>query len=326
MLGVTSMRSFLAVLLIIASMVTACKVSPSSTVVSVETSSNGLEYFGFAVVDCGWDDPHDDEIRTNYVDEVTGFTNVAQMCVYDATENLQSRIELFSKANIKALLHIELILFTHQPSIFTGSGVKAKLRSDAQERWNVFVETNRDWLNEGKVAGFYIADEPVWNGISEKDFTQAVAIVKESFPSIPTVSIEAYPVIDRIMVPETLDWVGFDYYDSTDPLNDPVYQDYLDTVLAARTRDDQRVVIVASTQWLPYYKTAEDISSDDMADVIQSYFDLAVSLPESIALIGYLWPGGLDDADQLGARELPENVQVLLQEIGDEIINGQKGK
>ena len=35
-----------------------------------------VRYFGFAVIDCGWDDPLDDEAKTNYVDEISGFANV----------------------------------------------------------------------------------------------------------------------------------------------------------------------------------------------------------------------------------------------------------
>jgi len=37
-------------------------------------------------------------------------------------------------------------------------------------------------------------------------------------------------------------------------------------------------------------------------------------------LVGYVWPGGLDGADQLGARGLPTNALDLFKEIGAQII------
>jgi len=284
-------------------------------------SNSELKYFGFAVVDCGWDDPNDSTVKTNYVDEISGFTNVGQMCVYSADESLSNRIIQFNQAGIKAILHIEAILFDHIEDTSSPSGIRVTLHPEAESLWTDFFILNRDVLVPEYVAALYIVDEPVWNGIKPTDFIQALQIVKTSLPDIPTLSIEAYPVVNQILVPETLDWIGFDSYDTADPGNNSAYLAALETVRAARTRSDQKIVIVASTQWLPYYQTDGGINPEDMEAVVNSYYRIATMDSDVVALVGYLWTGGFDDPAQMGARNLPENVQQLFQEIGEQIIN-----
>jgi hypothetical protein len=279
-----------------------------------------LAYFGFAGIDCGWDDPHDSEIKTNYLDEVAAFTNVAQLCVYSPDDVLDERLEKFRRANIKAILHVEAILFEHSPDANVSSGSKATLREDAEERWYRFFAHNENLLNSENIAAIYVMDEPVWNGVSVDEFSSALSIIKSTLPNIPTVSIEAYPVLEEIMIPKTLDWVGFDNYDSVDPANDKEWLTDLETVLERRSRPDQKIVIVASTQWLPYYASDAGIQAQDMKQVFESYYQVATQTPETIALIGYIWPGGLDHPDQLGARNLPFDVQQRLIQIGQAII------
>ncbi len=126
-------------------------------------------------------------------------------------------------------------------------------------------------------------------------------------------------MVGQIMVTDDLDWIGFDHYDSLDPEHDPEWLSDLDTVDAARTRVDQKIVIVASTQWLPYYLEA-NIKPEDMEQVVTSYHNVAKSYSGVIALIGYLWLGGLDHSEQLGARDLPLNVKESLINVGNSII------
>lgn len=286
---------------------------------SVSIRNDNLDYFGFAAIDCGYDDPTDGISKTNFVDEVSGFTNVGQMCVYSPDEILKERMAKFDLAGVKAILHIEGILFERTENVYTHSGFRVALRVDAATRWAKFVNANRDVLVPHFVAALYVVDEPVWNGVSPADFSHALKIVKTAFPDIPTMSIEASLVIEQVMVPVLLDWIGFDRYDTVDPEADGAWLADLATVHAARSRPDQRIVLVASTQWLPYYLTDGGIRPEDMGRVVFSYYRVAASNPDVIALIGYLWPGGLDDPAQLGARNLPVNVLNSLREIGEEI-------
>ena len=131
--------------------------------------------------------------------------------------------------------------------------------------------------------------------------------------------VEGWPAVDKLRVPPALDWIGFDRYGVIDPSTDEQWLADLETVRAARTRADQKIVLVADTQWLPMYGSA-GVKPEDMAWIISRYYQLAATDPDVIALIGYVWPGGLDGAEQLGARSLPKNALDLFKEIGAQII------
>lgn len=295
----------------------------SAFVVSVMAEEKGaphLKYFGFVGVDCGADDPGDDEEKSNYIDEVAGFTNVAHLCAHSPDGGLASRLERFSKARIQAIVDVQTILFDRRKDATTGSGNRISLRADAEKRWADFVKRNRASLTPERVAAIYVVDEPVWNGLVREEFERSLKIISDSKLALPTLAVEAYTTVKQIMVPELLDWVGFDRYDSLDPSTDPAWQADLKTVKEARTRPDQRIVIVASTQWLPYYQKDAGVRPQDMEKIVRSYHRVAESNPEVIALLGYIWPGGLDDPKQLGARRLPDNVQNEFRRIGRAII------
>ncbi len=42
-----------------------------------------LKYFGYAAVDSSFDDPHNTEAKTNYLDEVADFANIAGLYLAD---------------------------------------------------------------------------------------------------------------------------------------------------------------------------------------------------------------------------------------------------
>jgi hypothetical protein len=283
------------------------------------TTNNGLGYFGFAIVDCGWDDPSDSIVKTNYIDEVASFTNIAHMCVYSSSDKIGNRIATFNKAGVKAILHIESILFRPGLGVAPSGGKKMILRSNAATELTKFVTLNKDVLNPDTVAALYIIDEPVWNGVSLKDLTLALQIVKKALPDIPRMVIEASQVVNQIMIPIELDWVGIVDYGIIDPEYDEAWLAELNKVSTARSRADQKIVIVANTQWLPYFQSDAGINPSDMEATINSYARLAASYPDVVALVGYAWAGGLDDPQQLGARSLPSNVQQSFQTIGFDI-------
>lgn len=280
--------------------------------------SNSLKYFGFAAIDCGWDDPQDKISKTNYVDEVSGFTNIGHMGVFSKDDLLAKRMEVFHQAKVKAMLHIEPLLFS-RTKVNTPSGTKLSLRPEAEKLWNDYARRNKAVLTPKYVAALYIVDEPVWNGVSLAEFTKALRIVKKYMPNLPTMAIEAWPVVKKVMVPKELDWIGFDRYDSVDPEHDPKWMADLETVRKARTRSSQKIVIVASTQWLPYYQKDANVKPEDMGAIAEIYYRIAASTPDVIALVGYIWPGGLDNPTHLGARNLPKSVQTTLRQIGKRI-------
>lgn len=292
-----------------------CQAKPA---LPTPVQNDQLAYFGFALVDCGFDAPNDAGGTTNYIEEVAGFTNIGQMCVFSPEEKIGTRLALFRRYGVKALLYVEEVLFEYVPQAFSPFGAKMVLRADAEARWSKFVALNQEVLTTENVAVLYLADEPMWRGLSEAELVQAVQIVETMLPELPTMVIEGYPAVKKMVVPEALDWIGFDRYNLFEPDTDEVWLDDLARVYAARTRADQKIVIIASTQWVPDYGST-GIQPNEMADVALRYEKIARSYPDVVALLGYVWPGGFDIPEQLGARDLP-SVQEVLEEIGKRIL------
>lgn len=280
----------------------------SSSSVAVPASKNGsLQYFGYALVDCGIDDPADAVDRRNYVTEVASFSNVAQMCVFDPSENIVDRLQLMSKNDLKALLSVQAIFFVGNPDATQGSGMNFDLHPQYQARWQRFVGNNNLSQNISAIAAFYVADEPVWNGITFTELKTAADAIKASFASVPTAIIEAPHGIRRLQVPLSIDWIGFDRYAVATPDTDPEYNSELALLKSKRSRPGQKLLLVMDAQWLPFYGEAGYLPRR-MKAVASRYYNVAKSDPDIVGIIGYLWPGGFDDADQMGARNLPMKV------------------
>jgi len=284
------------------------------------TAARHLQYFGYAMVDCGYDDPLDDDTKTNYLAEVAPFSNIAQLCIYQPTDNIVDRLAGMSQSGVKAMLAIPDILFNGVPDSSTGSGVRFTLRADYKARWNQLIMTNQG-ADLSAIAAFYLADEPTWNGIAFADLRTASDMIKRTFPRIPIALIEAWPAIDTLRVPRSVDWIGFDHYGIARPATDAGYLDELARLKNKRSRREQKILITLEARWLPDY-AAIGIQAADMAAVATSYYDLAQSDRAVIGLLGFLWAGGLDNPTELGARELPANVLAEHQRIG-KLITGK---
>lgn len=70
-----------------------------------DKTNPNLKYFGYTLVDVGWDDPTDKSDKTNYIDEVYSFSNIADILVVEPTDNIVDRINVFDSYNVKAMLH-----------------------------------------------------------------------------------------------------------------------------------------------------------------------------------------------------------------------------
>lgn len=277
-----------------------------------------LRYFGYALVDCAFDDPLDADRSTSYVSEVAPFTNIAQLCVFDPAENIQGRLALMSQHRIRALLSVQAIFFVGTPDSAQGSGTKFTLHPQYRARWEAFVRNNDLLQQNSAIAAFYIADEPVWNGIAYADLKAAADIVDASFPGIPSAIIEAHASLADLQVPESVDWIGFDHYAIPRPAEDPGFRRELALLKSKRSHPSQRIVLVMDAQWLPFYGEA-GYPESHMATVARSYHDMARADPEVIGIIGYLWPGGLDHPQQKGVRNLPQSVIAEHRRIGRSI-------
>ena len=50
--------------------------------------------------------------------------------------------------------------------------------------------------------------------------------------------------------------------------------------------------------------------------MVQNYYNLAASDTDIVGLMAYLWPGGLDEPNQLGVRNMPQSVIDMNVKIG----------
>ncbi len=273
------------------------------------TSNNHLEYFGFTLIDVGWDDPIDTNSKTNYVDEVASFFNVADMVVVNPADNIIARMQLMSNNQMKAILHLNEIFFE---CVGTGgpSGTLYDLRADYKTRWNDLVTTNNLTINHSMVQAFYVGEEPTWSSISYLELKAATDYIEATIPQIPVLVIESYPVICSLQIPTTVDWIGFDHYFIKDPKNSVVFLDELSMLKSKFSSASQKVVLVLDAHFiLGLHFDYGGIAESEMKNVATSYYDLAQSDPDVIGLLGYFWPGGFDDPSAKGARELPQNAK-----------------
>ena len=268
--------------------------------------------FGFVGIRCGLDDPLDDTAKTDYVDEVAGFTNLAHVCVFE--NDVRGLLADLPEHGLRAVLDVNALLFELVPGEApSDSGRRMQLRPDAAERWARFVATNREVLDPRHVAAYYLADEPVWNGVSTADLTAAAALVEPATHGVATMVIEGYPALADAVFPPQVDWIGFDRYAVGDPSSDPQYLADLAAV-RSRAHPGQRIALILDSQWLSAYRWV-GIDAESMAVIARNYQLLASREPDVVALIGYTWPAGIDP-EQLGARDLPQEVKDTYVAIG----------
>lgn len=279
-----------------------------------QTAPPHLKYFGFALVDVLWDDPHDASTISNYIAEVDSFSNIAQLGVYDFTDNIIARVNLMNTNCVKPFVSIRSICY-YEVDTVAPSGHHFKLYPNFQARWNSFKTINNSILDSSSIGAFYVADEPLWNGISFSELDSVCQMIKNDFPSIPIMFVEGYPVLSSLVIPTSVDWVGFDRYEIFDPTTSSIYLNDLDTLKSKLSTANQKIFLIIDDQWLPFYGAA-GFSPDTIRFMVQNYYNLAASDPSVIGLIGYLWTGGLDDPGQLGVRDMPQSVIDKNVEIG----------
>jgi hypothetical protein len=268
-------------------------------------------------VNTGIDDPTDGVAKTNYTDEVSYFTNLNQYAVYDPAQSVVADLDSMVSACTKPFMAISAI-FWYRLDANAPSGNRYALYADWRVRWAAFKSKNQAALNTSRVGAFYLLDEPTWNGVSFADLDTISQALKADFPAIPILLVEAYPVLSMLEVPVTVDWIGFDRYGIFDPAKNAGYLRDLATLKSKRS-NNQKIVIVSDTQWLPSYEIDSGISPLKLGPTFDSYYALAASDPDVVGLLGYLWPAGFDGPKALGARNLPSSVQAVLVDQGKRI-------
>jgi hypothetical protein len=183
------------------------------------------------------------------------------------------------------------------------------------------VRTNRAALDSDHVGTLYIFDEPFNAGIPYHELRDVADLVDQTFPGIPISFVEAWSALDELRVPTSIDWIGFDDY-IQEPNTDPVYLEEIETLKARRSRAEQKIIVVMAAFWDP--SMAPEVRSlppsvyppGRMGEVARNYYKLALAEPDAVALIGYVWPGGLDGPQELGARDFPAKARAEHVRIG----------
>lgn len=277
-----------------------------------------VEAFGFVGVGCDLVRPGAPD--GDFLDEVAAFSTTAHLCPRGATfdgagRDLGERIDRYAARGVRPFVDAGGLLFEPGDAVAPSGGPALRLSPSAAETWDAVAAAADLAGRADALTAIYLADEPVWNGLSAADLARAARIVRATLPDVPLLLVEATPTLDALVVPREVDWIGFDRYGVANPNADAGYLDELARLKARRSRPDQRIVLALDAQWLPLFDEV-GLAPGDMASVARSYAALAARDTSVVALIGYLWPGGLDAADQLGARDLPAEVQATYREIG----------
>ncbi len=310
------MKSILAYILIFC-ILFACKKDDELS--SVEDTNAHIDYFGFTIVDTYWDDPTDPEIKTNYADEIHSFSNIADILVVNPNDNIVQRTQTFADLDLKAILHLNELFFelidNNSPS-----ESNYDLRSDYQERWNEFKIINQAILNTNYIGVFYIGEEPTWNGITFSELDAVAQLLQGEFPNIPTMLIEAYPSLNDLQIPETIDWIGFDRYFVNDPNTDSEFQQDWQTLKTKISNQNQKIMVILDSHYINWaHGDFGNIDLTQMDDVAKNYYQLAKNDKKVIGVLGYFWPNGFDIPESIGGRGMPQNVKMEYERIGREI-------
>lgn len=277
-------------------------------------ASTHLKHFGFTLVDVGWDDPHDDVVQTNYLDEVAPFSNLADQLVVGARQNIVRRTRAMNARGVRALLHISELFF-QEVDQNAPSGHRYALRPDHAQRWATFRAVNAAVMSPAAVQALYLGEEPTWNGISYAELKAAADLIAAT-TTIPILVVEGYPALQAFRIPPSVDWVGFDHYYIKDPLHDTTFQGELALLKSKLSRADQKLVFIMDSSYYPAAHGYFGIQRSDMRAIAAAYYAMALAEPKAVALIGYAWPGGFDDPSSLGARELDLLTQLRYIGIG----------
>lgn len=297
-------KSILSILLLL--LLISCQEDPNDTPLS-EPVNPKLQYFGYTLVDVYWDDPTDDDGKLNYIDEVADFSNIADLLVVEPTQNIEENLQTMNSFNVKAVIHLNEIFFEITGSSGEKSGVQYDLRTDYKERWDTFINTNKIDENKELIEAFYIGEEPTWNDISFEELEAACDYAKATIPDVKVFVVEAFPVLEELEIPASVDWAGFDHYFIADPVNNQQYRSELD-LLKSKMTSNQELILILDAHFIDFAHGSSGIAKSDLDFVARSYYELANEEESVVGILGYHWPSGFEFENAIGARGLPENV------------------
>lgn len=204
-----------------------------------------LRYFGYAAVACDHDDPFDNSLIKNYIEEVSHFTNFNQICVTEDFDNLTAKLNSIKGKQYPAL-YIGPVFFKY--NLFGGN-----LFEGHKVLWPLTISAIKNSGIQEEDITFYLTDEPTLKGLSYKEINKAIKIVKETFPKSKIMIIEAYREPKTPFIPSSIDFWGFNAYTIIDPAQDKGYMDYLNKA-SSILKNHQSIILVMDAQHTPIHK------------------------------------------------------------------------
>jgi hypothetical protein len=281
-------------------------------------SNPNLQLFGFTLVDVGWDDPSDGDGKTNYLDEVAPFSNLADVLTFDHTQPIVARLEAMNAQGVKPVVHVSELFFEMKGLGGDRNGVLYGLRSDYQARWDTFVAVNGLAARPDLLGCLYIGEEPAWCSIPEAEFTAACDYAKSTLPTVPLFMVEAFSAMEVAYVPASIDWVGFDHYFLPKPSASADFQRELQ-LLKSKMQPHHRILLILDSHWIKNLHGSAGMSRYEMDAVARDYYEVANSDTSIIGLLGYFLPSGFDSRHSLGARGMPDHVKEEYERLGKAI-------
>ena len=174
-------------------------------------------------------------------------------------------------------------------------------------RWQAEADAVKPYL--GKIAAFYILDEPQWNGATPAEINTSAQLIKQTFPGAKVMMIEAGPEITpSLTIPSSVDWIGFDWY--CQPFS--TIQARLATLQSlVPASSPQRFFLVPEDAPLSQCAGVAGHTTDaDIAALQWDYFGLAEQNPRVIGLMNFgFWTSPpWTTSGGTGASELPMTV------------------
>ncbi|MFC7723276.1 hypothetical protein [Nonomuraea recticatena] len=244
------------------------------------------------------------EALGNHVQEVRGRTTLNWVNISDYARYAPEVLESCAPRSC--------VVYTGH-EFFTGcdqaGSTTCRLYANHRERWQRLADVVRPHLS--KVAAFYLKDEAFHRGASYQDVRTSAQVIKEEFPSVPVMMVEAGPKVTSAMrVPPEVDWVGFDWYCRSAAEIEPTLN-----TLESITAPDQELFLMPQAAPLKACGTKPGYQTDaELADLQWDYVKLAERHPRVTGLMGFgLWveqtpvsrlPRTIDAHERIAARLL----------------------
>ncbi|GAB5448499.1 hypothetical protein [Gymnodinialimonas sp.] len=263
--------------------------------------STAQTHFGYVGILCGLEAKGED-----FAAEVAPFTNIAHVCPSGDIATDAARLARAWELGMTPLYHVEPFFFRR-----TETSLR-RLRS--YDLWQQALLAIAQSGVPTEALILYVADEPSLVRADTWNIYNVTQRIQADLPGARTMVIDAYRERFRPQIAWGVDYWGFNRYLVRDPANDPVFMDYLRSVINNTPNYIELVLVMDSTH--TEYHAEAGITSEDMAEVARNYAALAAATDRVGILMAYAWPSDIDGTRERGARDLPAAVRAAHEEIG----------